>query len=192
MSSQRPTWQATGSARRPVTARTSRASASHASSLRLAITTSAPARARPSTISRPRPREPPVTTATRSVRSNEPTMESSYPSRHDPPRAVVPPPDLRPVLTPPASRRYKETSCCRDAESGPCSRRGSAIDRCRSHADLRSRCHYFQRLMNSAVAGLTSSGFEALRKCWPPSTTRSSAPGLLTNSCISSSALATE
>ena len=51
---------------------------------------------------------------------------------------------------------------------------------------------YFQRLMNSAVAGLTSSGFEALRKCWPPSTTRSSAPGLLTKSCISSSALATE
>jgi hypothetical protein len=51
---------------------------------------------------------------------------------------------------------------------------------------------YFQRLMNSAAAGFTSSGFEALRKCWPPSTTRSSAPGLLTNSPISSSALATE
>lgn len=29
---------------------------------------------------------------------------------------------------------------------------------------------YFQRLMNSTVAGLTSSGFEALRKCWPAST----------------------
>ena len=32
---------------------------------------------------------------------------------------------------------------------------------------------YFQRLMNSTVAALTSSGCVALRKCWPPSTTRS-------------------
>jgi len=53
-------------------------------------------------------------------------------------------------------------------------------------------CRYLQRLMNSTVAVLTSSGFEALRKCRPPSTTRSSAPGLLRKSFISSSALATE
>ena len=35
-------------------------------------------------------------------------------------------------------------------------------------------------------------GVQALRKCWPPSTTRSSAPEQLTNRLISSSALATE
>jgi hypothetical protein len=51
---------------------------------------------------------------------------------------------------------------------------------------------YRRRAMNSAVAALTASGSEALRKCWPPSTTRSSASGLLTNSPISSSALAME
>ena len=45
-------------------------------------------------------------------------------------------------------------------------------------SDHRASC-YFQRSMNSAVAGLTSAGFEALRKCRPPSTTRSSAPGLV-------------
>ena len=51
---------------------------------------------------------------------------------------------------------------------------------------------YRRRAMNSAVAALTASGSEALRKCWPPSTTCSSALGLLTNRGISSSAFATE
>src|SRR4051794_1810316 len=51
---------------------------------------------------------------------------------------------------------------------------------------------YFQRSMNSIVAVLTSVGWVALRKCRPPSTTRSSASALLTKSLISSSALATE
>jgi hypothetical protein len=72
--------------------------------------------------------------------------------------------------------------------------RGRGV-RCAYHLFVYARrrfCRYLQRLMNSAVAGLTSSGFEALRKCRPPSTTRSSAPGLLTKSFISSSALATE
>ena len=51
---------------------------------------------------------------------------------------------------------------------------------------------YAQRLMNSTAAALTSSGFDALRKCRPPSTTRSSTSALLTKSSISSFALATE
>src|SRR4051812_21905990 len=55
---------------RPVSASTSFASASQLSSLRLAITTSAPASANALTIDRPRPRLPPVTTATLPVRSN--------------------------------------------------------------------------------------------------------------------------
>src|SRR3954471_13062306 len=60
---------ATGNARRPVSWRTSSATASQASSLRLAITTSAPASANPSTIERPRPRLPPVISTTLSVKS---------------------------------------------------------------------------------------------------------------------------
>src|SRR5438067_9293837 len=64
MSCQRPTWQAWGIASRPDSDCTSRATASQASSLRLAMMTSAPARAKPSTIARPRPRLPPVTRAT--------------------------------------------------------------------------------------------------------------------------------
>ena len=47
-----------------------RAVASQASCLRLAITTSAPSAAKASAIARPRPRLPPVTSATRPVRSN--------------------------------------------------------------------------------------------------------------------------
>ena len=62
--SHRPTCAATGSARRPVCSRTSAAAFSQLSRSRLAMTTSAPAAARPSTISRPRPRLPPVTRAT--------------------------------------------------------------------------------------------------------------------------------
>jgi len=54
---------------RPVVDSTSSATASQLASLRLATTTSAPAVASPSTISRPSPRLPPVTTATRSERS---------------------------------------------------------------------------------------------------------------------------
>ena len=50
-------------ARRP-SARTSAATSSHGSSLRLATTTSAPASAKPSAIARPRPLLPPVTTTT--------------------------------------------------------------------------------------------------------------------------------
>ena len=66
-------WYAIGSARRP-SARTSSATASQFSSLRLAITTSAPCSANASTISRPRPRLPPVTIATLSVMSNRSVM----------------------------------------------------------------------------------------------------------------------
>src|SRR6266852_3047524 len=76
---QSPTWQARGSARRP-SASTSRAVASQASSLRLAITMSAPARAKASTISRPRPRLPPVTRATLPVRSKCRFIVSPSPS----------------------------------------------------------------------------------------------------------------
>src|SRR4051812_21308173 len=63
-SSQWPTCTATGNAVRPVSASTSLASASQLSSLRLAMTTSAPAAANPLIIDRPIPRLPPVTTAT--------------------------------------------------------------------------------------------------------------------------------
>ena len=63
-SSHRPTWAAWAKARRPVDRRTSSASAAQASCLRLVMTTSAPARANAETISRPRPRLPPVTSAT--------------------------------------------------------------------------------------------------------------------------------
>ena len=52
------------SARRPVSRLTSSAVASQLGSLRLATTTSAPAWAKARTIARPRPRLPPVTTAT--------------------------------------------------------------------------------------------------------------------------------
>src|SRR6478736_1986727 len=65
----RPTWQTCASARRPAR-RTSAAASSQASCLRLATTTSAPACASVRTIARPRPRVPPVTSATRPVRSN--------------------------------------------------------------------------------------------------------------------------
>ena len=59
------------SARRPVVSRISPAVASQDSCLRLATTMSAPARAKPSAISRPKPRLPPVMRATRPVRSNK-------------------------------------------------------------------------------------------------------------------------
>ena len=68
-SSHRPTWQATGMARRPVAAAISPAAASQLSNFRLAITTSAPADARPSAMARPIPRLPPVMTATLPRRS---------------------------------------------------------------------------------------------------------------------------
>lgn len=47
-------------------------------------------------------------------------------------------------------------------------------------------------LINSAVATFTTSGWDALRKCWPSLTTRNSASSELTNILISSSALGTE
>ena len=50
--------------------------ASHASSLRLATTTFAPAVANPRATDEPRPREPPVTMATRPVRSNSEATSS--------------------------------------------------------------------------------------------------------------------
>src|SRR3954447_16116519 len=69
-SSQWPTWQPRPITRRPVSAAISAAAASQASALRLAIITSAPARARPRAISRPSPRLPPVTRAVRPTSSN--------------------------------------------------------------------------------------------------------------------------
>jgi hypothetical protein len=54
---------------RPVEALTCSAAVSHASSLREAMTTSAPASARVWTMARPMPRDPPVTTATLPVMS---------------------------------------------------------------------------------------------------------------------------
>jgi hypothetical protein len=63
-SAQRPAWNSTGSAVRPVAALISAAAAVQLPSLRLAITTSAPASAKPAAMARPMPRLPPVTTAT--------------------------------------------------------------------------------------------------------------------------------
>ena len=68
-SAQCPTWQAIATALLPVDSRISAAAASHASSLREAMTTSAPACASTPAIARPMPRDPPVTTATLPVRS---------------------------------------------------------------------------------------------------------------------------
>src|SRR5262245_13153887 len=87
-----PTWQATGSARRPVRRWTSPAVSRQDSSLRLAITTSAPAAAKASTMARPSPRLPPVTSATFPVRSNRAFASSmigrSPSERRRPPRAL--------------------------------------------------------------------------------------------------------
>src|SRR4029078_11993793 len=66
-------------ARRPVEVLTCSAAASHASSLREAITTSAPASARVWTMARPMPRDPPVTTATLPVRSCSAAAEACAP-----------------------------------------------------------------------------------------------------------------
>src|SRR4051794_12261123 len=68
-SSQCATWPAQAVARPPA-ARISAATRSHASPLRLTTTTCAPAPAKAPAIASPRPRVPPVTTATRSLRSN--------------------------------------------------------------------------------------------------------------------------
>src|SRR4051812_44949420 len=68
-SSQWPTWQGLADARPPAS-RTSAATASHESALRLTTTTCAPHWPKASTIARPRPWVPPVTTITRDVRSN--------------------------------------------------------------------------------------------------------------------------
>ena len=89
------------------------------------------------------------------------------------------------------AHKRKAVAAQREAEKAK-RRKQSAPPSIGGGVRLQPALGYFQRLMKSAVAGLTSSGFEALRKCWPPSTTRSSAPGLLTKSFISSSALATE
>src|SRR5215207_7110283 len=68
-SAQWPTWQGRADARPPAS-RTSAATASQASALRLTTTTTAPHWPNASTIARPRPWVPPVTTITREVRSN--------------------------------------------------------------------------------------------------------------------------
>src|SRR3954454_6078070 len=68
-SSQWPTWQGRGGARPPAP-RASPATASQAPELRLTTTTSAPDWPNASTIARPSPWVPPVTTITREVRSN--------------------------------------------------------------------------------------------------------------------------
>src|SRR5216683_3827162 len=69
-SDQWPTWQAYASARRPVVLPTSCASSWEGSRWRATIATSAPAWAKPSTIARPSPRLPPVTSATLPSRRN--------------------------------------------------------------------------------------------------------------------------
>ena len=77
-SSQWLTLQAMARVRRPNFSSTSFANSSHASSLRLEMTTSAPASAKANTMLRPRPRLPPVTSARRPVRSNRsPTAQPS-------------------------------------------------------------------------------------------------------------------
>src|SRR3954470_6268550 len=68
-SSQCATWPAQAVAR-PPDARIPAATRSHASPLRLTTTTCAPAPAKAPAIASPRPRVPPVTTATRPLRSN--------------------------------------------------------------------------------------------------------------------------
>ena len=68
-SSHLPTWVPTASVRRPVLSAISSATASQLSSLRLAMTTSAPCSAKATAIALPMPRLPPVMTATLSVRS---------------------------------------------------------------------------------------------------------------------------
>src|SRR5580693_465828 len=70
-SSQWPTWHGRPTAF-PPPALSSAAAFSHASALRLTTTTSAPAWLNAPAMARPRPRVPPVTTATRPVRSNRP------------------------------------------------------------------------------------------------------------------------
>src|SRR6185369_16900081 len=80
--SQSPTLAATGNARRPNRSLTSPASFSQLSSLRLAMITSAPCSANASTISRPSPRLPPVTSATLPDRSTSATSESSLDEKH--------------------------------------------------------------------------------------------------------------
>src|SRR2546421_9420059 len=74
-------------AARPVDASTSFAAISHASSLRDAITTAAPASAYACTMARPIPRLPPVTTATFPLRSN--WIIDASPSRTRPHRAAA-------------------------------------------------------------------------------------------------------
>jgi hypothetical protein len=74
---------------RPVEVLTCSAAASHASSLREAITTSAPASASVWTMARPMPRDPPVTTATLPVRSCSAAKEVTSRSCHVPGRNIV-------------------------------------------------------------------------------------------------------
>ena len=69
-------------ARRPVEAMTCSAAASQASSLREAMTTSAPASASVWTMARPMPRDPPVTTATLPVMSCSAAKEVTGRSCH--------------------------------------------------------------------------------------------------------------
>ena len=68
MASMSPMWVGTPSASPPIVRKCASVSA-HASGLRLATTTLAPAARKPSAIARPIPRVPPVTMATRPVRS---------------------------------------------------------------------------------------------------------------------------
>src|SRR5271168_3585991 len=77
-------WQATGRARRPL-ASTSAATVAQASSLRLVMTTSAPASAKASTMDRPSPRLPPVTRATlpASGPASGASVTTRAPSRHE-------------------------------------------------------------------------------------------------------------
>jgi hypothetical protein len=70
IASQSPMWHAAPIVSWPVTSAIAAASVSQRPWSRLATTTDAPAWARPSAIARPRPLVPPVTTATRPVRSN--------------------------------------------------------------------------------------------------------------------------
>ena len=68
--SQSVTWRAYGLTRPPVSSVIRAAAASHASSFREAMTTCAPREENARAISYPRPRDPPVMTTVRSVKSN--------------------------------------------------------------------------------------------------------------------------
>src|SRR3954454_6230161 len=74
--SQWPTWQAHAAALAP-SARRAAATSSQASGLRLTTTTLAPDRANALAMASPRPRVPPVTRATRSVRSKRSLTSSA-------------------------------------------------------------------------------------------------------------------